>query len=280
MLAVTVVRAAASGSNSSPPAATVVGEFDDPRAIVTVRALRAASAGDELCGRAIRVGDRHCERRARRDLLRRVSAVSKVLATPTRTRKATLAAVALIEDGSARMSSAGATMSAVLASDVKPGALAVIVALPRASRTAWTKYVASVPPLATGISTNAVPPTDAVRERTARVGSLLVIRTVTPPCWVAPRRVVTLPVWRPAPIVTGSESRAIPGADTVTPIGAPPDVCRRRRHGRCPAGNRIERNPAGSDRARRAEMPRHNSRSVFARSPPWSPAARPPDSCG
>ena len=46
--------------------------------------------------------------------------------------------------------------------------------------------LASVLPFATGISTNGVPAVVVLRDTSSTFGLLLVIRTVTPPCAVAP----------------------------------------------------------------------------------------------
>ena len=71
-VAVTVVAPAASGSNATPPAATLDGEFDCPAAIVTVRDCPVAAVVTNWPTAVFAVTDRH--RHARRpgpDRLRR-----------------------------------------------------------------------------------------------------------------------------------------------------------------------------------------------------------------
>ena len=58
---------------------------------------------------------------------------------PTRTWKMSLAAVAEIDDARDSICRAGATTFTLPWVDVKPGAVAVSVAVPRASVTPWTK---------------------------------------------------------------------------------------------------------------------------------------------
>ena len=79
--------------------------------------------------------------------------------------------------------------------------------------------LASVLPFATGISTNGVPAVVVLGDTSSTFGLLLVIRTVTPPCAVAPSRAAKPPVIRPPPTSPGRFSSVMPGALTVTVTG-------------------------------------------------------------
>ena len=58
-----------------------------------------------------------------------------------------------------------------------------------------------------------------VRDTSSLSGLLLVMRTVTPPCAVAPSRAVPPPAISPAPTKAGTDSNEIPGELTVTVTG-------------------------------------------------------------
>ena len=67
--------------------------------------------------------------------------------------------------------------------------------------------LASVLPFATGMSTNGVPAVVVLGDTSSTSGLLLVIRTVTPPCAVAPSRAAKPPVIRPPPTSPGRFSK-------------------------------------------------------------------------
>src|SRR5688572_5041220 len=138
---------------------------------------------------------------------------------PTRTWKTSLAAVARIDEARDSICSAGSTTFTLPCVDVKPGAVAVTVAVPRAPATPWTAKFASTLPLASGTSMNADPTAVGLDETRSRLGLVLVILTVMPPCAPAPSRAVG-PTCRPAPTAAGRFNNVMPGALTVTVTGA------------------------------------------------------------